>query len=371
MPPSKRKSFGSDNASKSKPGKLSRPAVPPSMQSCVDRIIQWLLANHVCERCFLQSFNWRGCYPGTWFTCQVQWEVRFLRRFGQAHGGQLSHPGLPGITIQVGRENVPTFLSWQRPGIPTGVGRMDWWVLPSWRSVPWAANNAVGKANFSLARSSQAELLWKIDGRVWPCRHPALQLGLSRRLWIFWSFRARGHGDVDSMHIDRRAGGLFFLMRVYFQNPASPCHPEVSHKLRECGWSRTSGHCSTHGGHADPWVDSLQPFVQSKPGPYLAPLLVSCLLSFYQLLFSPSGELLPPFSVAYVKGWRRATAFLACLVATKECEIELGELPNEFRVNWLYRPSIISYTVIMGSQRKLPYVFIRPGLVSFKISCFR
>ena len=44
-----------------------------------------------------------------------------------------------------------------------------------------------------------------------------------------------------------------------------------------------------------------------------------------------SGPSLPPFSVAYVKGWRRSTTFLGVLAAIKALEINVEELPLPLR----------------------------------------
>ena len=58
----------------------------------------------------------------------------------------------------------------------------------------------------------------------------------------------------------------------------------------------------------------------------------------YALFFGvclTAGDILPPFCIAYVKGWRRATALLICLVAIKEREMDLNDLPGNFRVDRL------------------------------------
>ena len=52
----------------------------------------------------------------------------------------------------------------------------------------------------------------------------------------------------------------------------------------------------------------------------------------------PGGDPdLPPFSVAFVKGWRRATALLSIIAGIKELEIPVEEIPRHFHVAWLVK----------------------------------
>lgn len=41
--------------------------------------------------------------------------------------------------------------------------------------------------------------------------------------------------------------------------------------------------------------------------------------------------LLGPFCLGYVKGWRRCTALLASLMAVRDLEIPIEDLPGEFK----------------------------------------
>lgn len=45
----------------------------------------------------------------------------------------------------------------------------------------------------------------------------------------------------------------------------------------------------------------------------------------------PGDDQMPPFSVAYVKGWRRSLACLICCEAVRTLGISLEELTSEFK----------------------------------------
>ena len=64
-----------------------------------------------------------------------------------------------------------------------------------------------------------------------------------------------------------------------------------------------------------------------------------------QLLYP---DMLPPYSVGYVKGWRRATTLLAVLAAIKALEIPKDQLPK----NFLRKAGTIHATVHGGSLRE-------------------
>ena len=40
---------------------------------------------------------------------------------------------------------------------------------------------------------------------------------------------------------------------------------------------------------------------------------------------------MPPFSIGYVKGWRRSTTLLAVLCGIKALEIQLDDVPATFK----------------------------------------
>ena len=49
-----------------------------------------------------------------------------------------------------------------------------------------------------------------------------------------------------------------------------------------------------------------------------------------------AGNMMPPFSIGYVKGWRRSTALLAVLCGIKALEIKLDDLPAIFKEGFSY-----------------------------------
>lgn len=48
------------------------------------------------------------------------------------------------------------------------------------------------------------------------------------------------------------------------------------------------------------------------------------------------GELLAPFSVGYIKGWRRSTAFLCVCAGLRALKIDMEEVPANFKVLWAW-----------------------------------
>ena len=54
-----------------------------------------------------------------------------------------------------------------------------------------------------------------------------------------------------------------------------------------------------------------------------------CAVRFGQL----PGQLLRPFSIGYVKGWRRSVAALIVMQGFKELDIDLDTLPRPIRVS--------------------------------------
>ena len=84
-------------------------------------------------------------------------------------------------------------------------------------------------------------------------------------------------------------------------------------------------------------------------------LFVSDVSSYASMLEQPydpmpsiDPHMLPPFSVGYVKGWRRATSLIAVLAAIKALEIPKDELPKDF----LRKAGTIHATVHGGSLRE-------------------
>lgn len=62
-------------------------------------------------------------------------------------------------------------------------------------------------------------------------------------------------------------------------------------------------------------------------------LFAKCKVFFASLLRGPNGEaLLPPFSIGYVKGWRRSSAMPAAMAGIYLLEIDLDELNANFKV---------------------------------------
>ena len=49
------------------------------------------------------------------------------------------------------------------------------------------------------------------------------------------------------------------------------------------------------------------------------------------LLYVASGDILPPFSIAFVKGWRRSLAALICAEGVRALNINVGDLSTKFK----------------------------------------
>ena len=60
-----------------------------------------------------------------------------------------------------------------------------------------------------------------------------------------------------------------------------------------------------------------------------------------------SGDLLPPFSIGYIKGWRRSTAFLCIMAGIKLLEIDMAEVPDAFKACSSYRHVDIWHNSLM------------------------
>ena len=158
----------------------------------------------------------------------------------------------------------------------------------------------------------------------------AVAVGLQERLWLCSLLRARSIDRPRPADSLGRVASLFlnvncivsFASAMQWINPRFRSDPDL-------------------GGAEKLSIALPQPIQLNKPYLELEPLHGSALssamvfpLRVYQFQLPTAGNLMAPFSIGYVKGWRRATALLGVLCGIKDMEINVHDLSPTFKAVW-------------------------------------
>ena len=202
--------------------------------------------------------------------------------------------------------------------------------------------------------ATKVHLCHRVLSRTLPGK--ALAAWISRRLrfcWILWTGCDR---DAVSAHSHWRVWASLCcemepcqpvaevdLMFPFIIESCTVLALQISIEFRADGRCGASGHYEARPADVGVRVHSLSTIASSwslaRNGRWgYARLMLFCasLVStflIFELLFRVywAGDLLVPFSVAYTKGWRRSTTLLCILAGIRELELDLDELPKEFK----------------------------------------
>ena len=220
------------------------------------------------------------------------------------------------------------------------------WLFAVWLEETFEPDprTAVSDSQFRNLFSLQEPLQQSPGAR--PAQAEVVAVGLQIRFWIAWVYRTRCPAHIGGTHIGEWVPHLhpntnfeYVVQRNPYSN--SLANTQVQDWRRDAPRSREIG--SDPGGYVyvDGWVHrdaSIEGLWCQSSGFQLAEpnkmsLNTSLVWCGFGMIFL--GDCLPPFSVAFVKGWRRTLSCMIACEGIRRLSVPLDQLTEKFK-EWFW-----------------------------------